>query len=206
MAVALTMLEMEERRRRRMSGGLLAALLVAGIAISNERALLFDAGPDFDQVEAAATIRALVARVTPTLWQAVDHGSPIIPIQHAREAATPPPVAFAARIPTDRILPAAVQAPMQGELAAPPPPDVPNFFTGSSSGGPIGPGPFVGGSGSSSGGTPGSSGDPSNPDNPPPTSAVPEPSAWAMMLVGFGAMGAVLRAGVHRRRTGARTA
>jgi hypothetical protein len=82
------------------------------------------------------------------------------------------------------------------------------FAGGPSLGGPVianilapgGGGGFVGGGGGGGGGGSGGISTPPATDTPPPSvpAAVPEPSTWAMMLVGFGAVGFAMR---RRRKT-----
>jgi hypothetical protein len=43
---------------------------------------------------------------------------------------------------------------------------------------------------------------PAAPDPDPPVSGVPEPATWALMFLGIGAVGAVLRASRHRTHAG----
>ena len=212
MVASATPLELEERRRRRMSLAILAGLLVSGVAISNERAL-FTTG-FFDEAEAAATIKALAAVVPPTPWQAI--GVPrVFPIHRARQALTPPPptppAAFAARVPqpatpTEQVSPLATP-----DIDAPGVPDLPPplIFAGPGPG-PVGPILSSSGGGSSGGGSSGgtsSGASSSGGDTPGVPSAVPEPSTWAMIILGFGCIGGILRlAGRRLARAEARAA
>jgi len=180
MSASITPIELEERRRRRMSLALLAGVLVAGVAISNERALFSTSL--FDEVAAAATIRALAA-VPATPWQAL--GVPrIYPIHRAGQAVPPPltpPSAFAARVPSapapsDQVSP--LMPPDGVPFVEPPLPPVigpPPLFPAP----PPGPPPLI----------------PEPPviNPPPPVSPVPEPSVWAMIILGFGCIGGMLR-------------
>jgi len=181
-----------------MSLAMLAALMVAGIAISNERAL-FNAGADFDEAEAAATIKALAAVIHPQPW---DVGIPahVLPLRHASRVpegqAPQPAYAFAARAPTpaDQVAPVPTPDALPSDMVTTPDAaPAPLIFNPPTSGPPpilgvpSGPGPV----------DPGNPGNPGNPD--PPTSPVPEPSVWALLVLGFGAVGSMMRLAAKRR-------
>ena len=146
---------------------------------------------------------ATTAAYVPPVRKAVHHATrpaPKAPPSHARAQR---PAATAAAVPC----PAAfINAPVvpQATFASEVPPDgVASNYFGSPAGGGVlvggaGPGGAApGGGGVPGGGGPGGSvpggGVPGSGGGETPTPAIPEPSTWSMMLLGFGLLGAALR-------------
>jgi hypothetical protein len=143
----------------------------------------------------AASGRSLIGRPAdpPSLCETVHRGDPIAPLP----VSNPGPAV------------AAPEAPFMSTAAAGPPTPSSEASTGQTPSGESGPGPFAGGPGGGGGGPPGAIGNQAftppgdggttpPPAGTTPVSPIPEPSDWALMTLGLGAIGAGLRA---RRRT-----
>jgi len=120
------------------------------------------------------------ARVAAPVATAAAPVSKVLPVAAVAPAAVPMAAVPAAAVIPAAVVPAAAAAPAASSLFVPPL---------------IIPGGGGGGGGITVTAPPGGGG--GNPP-PPPVPGVPEPGTWAMMIVGFGLLGAFLR---RRRRT-----
>lgn len=193
----MTPFELEQRRGRQMGFGLILALLVGGLAITDQRALLDTGGgaePE-EEVALSGPLMAVIGR--PAARHGTRRWASALPASR-RAGGLPAPRAFAARVP----LPPEDLAPVgdqttSSDLPAPAelPGDTPSQLAFGDTPEAVLPPPFN----SPDTVPPGADTVPLDPDTPP--SAVPEPANWAVMLLGLALIGSLTR----RQRRGRKT-
>jgi hypothetical protein len=195
MADAIPMLRREQRRHLLMNGWLIAGFIVVGTAVTNERGIFRPVGMD----GLSATARAFIAMASPA---GLNLGPRLRDVRSV-SALDPFEVTAPSRDVRRRLIDAIDWEPGEGQSA---PQDQLSFGDGA----PI----TVADNGN--GATPQAPAFVTPPDQlgitnvplPTPTDAlpgdgtgaVPEPATWAMLILGFGLVGGVLRSVERRRR------
>lgn len=194
MADTIPMLRREQRRHLLMNGWLIAGFVIVGTAVTNERGIFRPVG--FDGL--SATARAFIAMASPAGLPGL---SPRLRDVRSVSSLNPFEVTAPSRDVRRRLIDALDWEPGDGEPGLPQQPlsfgDTPLTVADVGDTAPGGPPAFVS--------QPTQLGP--NPPTPvidapglqPGGGAVPEPATWAMLILGFGFIGSILR-GVERRR------
>lgn len=206
MADTIPMVRREQRRHLLMNGWLIAGFIVVGTAVTNERGIFRPVGMD----GLSATARAFIAVASPV-------GQALAPrLRDVRSVSSLDPfeVTAPSRDVRRRLIDAIDWVPGEGEQAAQEPlsfgPSAPITLADASDSNPSSPGQqaaFASPPESMGVSTPTvpqqAAAEPAPPVDATPTDpitgAVPEPATWAMLILGFGVVGGMLR-GIERRR------
>ncbi|QJU59666.1 PEPxxWA-CTERM sorting domain-containing protein [Sphingomonas sp. AP4-R1] len=205
MADTIPMVRREQRRHLLMNGWLIAGFIVVGTAVTNERGIFRPVGMD----GLSATARAFIAVASPAGLPGL---APRLRDVRSVSSLDPFEVTAPSRDVRRRLIDAIDWVPGEGDQPAQEPlsfgPGAPiTVADASDSGNPSSPGQQAAFA------TPPESlgvttptvpaqvtpADPVTP-NDPITGAVPEPATWAMLILGFGVVGSILRAVERRRR------
>jgi hypothetical protein len=203
MADSIPMLKREQRRHLLMNGWLIAGFIVVGTAVTNERGIFRPVGLD----GVSATARAFIAMASPGGLPGL---APRLRDVRSVSGLDPFEVTAPSRDVRRRLIDAIDWAPGEGEgpsFAQPPLGftigDVPTNITLADAGNVGGPPGLQQPAFAVPPEQIGVNNPPVVPDVPGGPGVVPEPATWAMLILGFGIVGSILRMVAQQRRDAA---